>query len=58
MKNWIQIILAVMLCVIAVGGITVLLKNVEPKQEESSSTESTSSGFSVEIELNEDSLIF
>lgn len=58
MKNWIQIILAVMLCVIAVGGIAVLLKNVEPKQEDSSSTESTSSGFSVEIELNEESLIF
>ena len=58
MKNWIQIILAVMLCVIAVGGIAVLLKHVEPKQEDSSSTESTSSGFSVEIELNEESLIF
>lgn len=58
MKNWIQIILAVMLCVIAVGGITVLLKNVEPKQEDSSPTESTSSGFPVEIELNEESLIF
>jgi hypothetical protein len=58
MKNWIQIILAVMLCVIAVGGIAVLLKNVEPKQEDSSSTESTSCGFSVEIELNEESLIF
>lgn len=58
MKNWIQIILAVMLCVIAVGGITVLLKNVEPKQEDSSSTESTSSGFPVEIGLNEESLIF
>jgi len=58
MKNWIQIILAVMLCVIAVGGIAVLLKNVEPKQEDSSPTESVNSGFSVEIELNEEGLIF
>ena len=58
MKNWIQIILSVMLCVLAVGGIAVLLKDVEPKQEDSSSTESSNSGFSVEIELSEEGLIF
>ena len=58
MKNWIQIILAVMLCVIAVGGIAVLLKDVEPKQEESSVAESADDSFPMEIEFNEESLIF
>ncbi len=58
MKNWIQIILAVFLCVIAVGGITVLLKDVETNQEESSVAESADDSFPMEIELNEESLIF
>lgn len=58
MKDWIRIVLAVLLCVIAVGGITVLLKDVEPNQEESSVAESADDSFPMEIEFNEESLIF